>query len=698
MTTEHRCPLCDSPLWPHATKGSIRWFCRHCEQEVPYSVDGNKVKHSLSHQDYLSKSITGLLTPNLPQTFNLREILQTTVNGIAQFLQADRVLIAQKMPSEEIIVTQEWRKRPWKTLLHCQIGQFSSFSDLKTWQKGKIEAIANINQDNEQASTMMALDRLFDVKAKVIVPIACQGNQSVSKHPSNQETNQPLWGLIMVHQCSGPRQWTPTELGFLSLLSTQLMIAIQQNQFYQHLQHINQQLEAIAFEDPLTQVPNRHYFQRYFNQEWRRMAREKKYLSLIICDVDFFKAYNDTYGHPQGDRCLQEVAHTLKFTLHRPGDMVARYGGEEFVVILPNTSPSGAFHVAEQIRAAVKGMKLPAATNKVSEYVTISLGVAGVIPNGSISPQQLLQEADKALYQAKEKGRDCVVLWQSQEKQTASIPNGKPSNLKTLSLTDDINPKDLLQSYVAYFLSRGLQVSSPMGEILPFEDLVYQYEGYDPNFLAWWRQLEQRKDYQHLSLKGDTHSFQDFLEGECQVQECAHCNLPIVSSTGHLHNLPGCSLCLKENPNCRRKNNHSEIEDNDVFRLLVIGDNQENTKILQQWLTRNGVEAIFINDLTEINKSLFHQKLSAVILDSHIAQAKVKIWVEQLQKYSALEDIPIIALSEKAGHGLPWLNRNLQLEDYLLTPFNGDELVSYLRNLSQNHERKKENNLYWFPR
>ena len=492
MTIEHRCPLCDSPLWPHATKGHMSWFCRHCEQEVPYSVDGKTIKNTISAEDKLSTQTTGLLTPNLSQTFTLRETLKTTINGMAQFLQADRVLIAQMKQSGEMIVTEEWRQSPWKTLLHCQIGQFISSTDIKTWHKGKIEAIANIHQDNEQASTMMALDTLFDVKAKVIVPIICQGSQTPLKHSSS------LWGLIIIHQCSHPRQWTSTELGFLSLVSTQVMIAIEQNQYYQHLQEINQQLETIAFEDPLTQVPNRQYFQRYFNQEWRRMAREQQYLSLIMCDVDFFKAYNDTYGHPQGDRCLQEVAHTLKFTLHRPGDMVARYGGEEFVMILPNTNPSGAVHVAEQMRSAVKRMKLPAATHKVSEYVTISLGVAGVIPNGSMSPQQLLKEADQALYQAKEQGRDQVVLRPSQKKQTTVTPNRQSSTLIPLPLVDDGNPKDLLQSYVAYFLSRGLQVSSPMGEILPFHGLVYQYKGYHPNFLTGWGQLEQRNDYQQL--------------------------------------------------------------------------------------------------------------------------------------------------------------------------------------------------------
>ncbi|MEL4895338.1 GGDEF domain-containing protein [Crocosphaera sp. Alani8] len=195
-----------------------------------------------------------------------------------------------------------------------------------------------------------------------------------------------------------------------AILSTQLIISIQQDHFYQHLNKINQKLEEIAFQDRLTQIPNRHYFDYYLDQEWRRMAREKQAFSLIVCDVDFFKAYNDTFGHLQGDYCLQKVAHSLESILQRPADKVTRYGGEEFVIILPNTEVEGAIHVAQKMRLAIKQLKLPSANQKVSQYVTISLGVTSVVPSQKTSPRQLLDEADKALYQAKKQGRDRVVL------------------------------------------------------------------------------------------------------------------------------------------------------------------------------------------------------------------------------------------------------------------------------------------------
>ena len=121
MTVEHRCPLCNSPLWPHVRSGHLAWFCRHCEQEVPYSVEENESERLESHGTRLIPQKSQLLTLPVPQTFSLKEILQSTINGIAQFLQADRVLIAQMMPSGEMTVLEEWRQRPWKTLLHCQI-------------------------------------------------------------------------------------------------------------------------------------------------------------------------------------------------------------------------------------------------------------------------------------------------------------------------------------------------------------------------------------------------------------------------------------------------------------------------------------------------------------------------------------------------------------------------------------------------
>ena len=151
-------------------------------------------------------------------------------------------------------------------------------------------------------------------------------------------------------------------------------------------------------------------FQEFFNREWRRMIREQSPLAVILCDIDYFKNYNDHFGHQAGDNCLRKVAQAISDVVQRAADLVARYGGEEFVVILPNIEESGALKVAETIRQNVEKLQLEHSQSSISNFVTLSLGVACTIPNENNSPELLLATADKALYQAKQQGRNQAVL------------------------------------------------------------------------------------------------------------------------------------------------------------------------------------------------------------------------------------------------------------------------------------------------
>ncbi len=183
-------------------------------------------------------------------------------------------------------------------------------------------------------------------------------------------------------------------------LATELL-----TQLYTHLEAANQQLLRLATSDGLTGVANRHRFDSYLDSCWHQMQASNSALSLILCDVDFFKKYNDTYGHQAGDDTLRQVAGAIQQAVQRPEDLVARYGGEEFAVILPHTSLEGALQVAERIRLTVKALKIAHACSE-SDYITLSLGVATIFPSSTFMPAMLIAAADKKLYQAKQTGRD----------------------------------------------------------------------------------------------------------------------------------------------------------------------------------------------------------------------------------------------------------------------------------------------------
>jgi diguanylate cyclase (GGDEF)-like protein len=187
------------------------------------------------------------------------------------------------------------------------------------------------------------------------------------------------------------------------------------------LQQANYELERIATLDSLTQIANRRRFDSYMAQEWQRLAREQQPLSLILCDIDYFKRYNDHYGHPMGDDCLQQVAQIMADVIKRPADLLARYGGEEFAVVLPQTSRWGAVQVAEALRAAIQQQQLQHRDSPIGNYVSLSVGVASLFPTLDGSPKDLLQAADQALYQAKQQGRDRVCFTPIDEVATQDV-------------------------------------------------------------------------------------------------------------------------------------------------------------------------------------------------------------------------------------------------------------------------------------
>ena len=374
-------------LWD--ARGNLRGFANVTRDTSERKRIEETLRQQAEQERWLSR-----ITQHILQSLDLTDILNTVVGSIREFLQCDRVAIYQFNPDGGGVVVAEAAIEPWEKMLGIEI-QDTCFTRKyrHAYEQGRIQAISDIRATHLDPCYAECLSQ-WQVRANLVVSIL----QGVN-----------LWGLLVAQQCSGSRDWERSEIKFVTQLATQAGIAIQQSQLYQQLQRANQELQRQATVDGLTQIANRRAFDRTLQQEWGRSTRENSPLSLILCDIDFFKAYNDSYGHQAGDDCLQQVARTMKQTVKRPSDLVARYGGEEFAAILPDTHAQGAIRVARRIRDRVKALQIPHQGSSIDSFVTLSLGVVTRIPDKSASWQDLIADADRALYRAKELGRDRVI-------------------------------------------------------------------------------------------------------------------------------------------------------------------------------------------------------------------------------------------------------------------------------------------------
>lgn len=176
------------------------------------------------------------------------------------------------------------------------------------------------------------------------------------------------------------------------------------------LMALNKTLEDLVIIDGLTGIPNRRRFDEYLIQEWNRALRDQSPISLIVIDIDYFKPFNDHYGHGAGDECLKKVAQTLAASMVRATDLMARYGGEEFVCILPKTDEAGLVVVGNQLRENIAALAIPHEYSKVADHITVSLGGASLTPSPEILPYLLVGQADARLYKAKAAGRNRLVV------------------------------------------------------------------------------------------------------------------------------------------------------------------------------------------------------------------------------------------------------------------------------------------------
>jgi diguanylate cyclase (GGDEF)-like protein/PAS domain S-box-containing protein len=376
-----------------------RWISNHAVPQfslkgkfqglVGYCFDITSLKKTEAKliQRAASDRLLAQITQKIHASLELDRILQTTVDEVRQFLLAEKIQINRVEGSQTLTLLVE--SRLVDSPLSCDISEPKQIPEILF--QNNLLRLASGESVTQNAESLPDRPKAC---SRLMIPITSEAE---------------LWGLLCVENCSLARKWNSSEINLLERVALELSVAIKQAKLYQQLEQANRELQQLSVMDSLTQIANRRKFDQYIAQEWTRLSRERSPLALILCDIDHFKLYNDTYGHPAGDRCLIEVAQAISKVIKRPCDLLARYGGEEFVLVLPQTPLEGAKYLAQQIRLQVEALKIPHQHSSVDLYVTISLGVSSCIPHSDFNFEVLIAAADQGLYQAKEMGRNQAV-------------------------------------------------------------------------------------------------------------------------------------------------------------------------------------------------------------------------------------------------------------------------------------------------
>ncbi|WP_170861359.1 PAS domain S-box protein [Geitlerinema sp. PCC 9228] len=358
-----------------------------------------------AERERLSKAIA----QKIYRSLYLEDILDTTVTDVRSILQSDRVLVYCLHENRSGTIVAEATHPEIASLLHRSFSP-ACFPEscYQKYQRGEIGTIDDITQGPFSPCFVEFMESI-GAQSALVIPIQRWQPHVTTNATDPQETT--LWGLLIVHQCRFVRHWQAWEKEWLRQIATQAGIAIQQSQLYQQLQATNTELQHLAAIDSLTKIANRRRFDEYLHHECWRCQQQELPLSLILCDIDFFKSYNDTYGHPQGDSCLQEVAAIIQKVLKRSTDIVARYGGEEFAIILPETDNQGAVRVAETIRQQIYQRHIEHRSSAIAAHITLSFGIATTGPLVYVDGTELVNRSDRALYEAKNLGRDRICIY-----------------------------------------------------------------------------------------------------------------------------------------------------------------------------------------------------------------------------------------------------------------------------------------------
>jgi diguanylate cyclase (GGDEF)-like protein/PAS domain S-box-containing protein len=361
---------------------------------IAIEEEQHRVGEALRRQMERERALSNL-AHHIHRSLELSDILPATAKAVREFLTSDSVLIyalnetrtqAQMVACDTILEMGNSNSLLFQEFLF-NTNCLHDYQNLPTPD--------TLNPDNLKV-------RVCDNSCKI------QGFETSKTHmiaPILQGSH--LWGVIIAQNSQTYRQWTDSEQEFLRQVSTQLGIATQQSKLYEELKIANCSLQNLATIDGLTQVANRRQFDTFLAQSWQQSLEEQQPLGIILCDIDFFKPYNDTYGHQAGDDCLKQVASVLSETVTDEDSLVARYGGEEFVVVINGVTYQKLVTLVQDIRRAVESLRVPHRSSNAHPWVTLSVGAARLIPRREWTSDDLLRRADQALYRAKADGRNC---------------------------------------------------------------------------------------------------------------------------------------------------------------------------------------------------------------------------------------------------------------------------------------------------
>ena len=372
----------------------------------PETVGKHNMKTSSCEDIPIPSDYSGcILTDNFSQRLKKRvagcilcyQEAENTGNPAMQYLSAWR--------EKEKIIWYEFVGEQFRRLLMCDRGK-----EAEVFRSSIIERRVYTYDDLHHKVQQDALGRTDLIKAREKLRAETKKtglNEAVYK--VSLKGGDFIWLKDLAVVEFYPADQTSLSLGCLMMVTKEMESEEQLKKTEATLHAANKELDRMANLDGLTQISNRRSFDRVMQREWKRLRRERGVLSLILCDVDDFKAFNDTYGHQAGDDCLRGIARVLNSKIQRPGDLATRYGGEEFAVILPNTSAKGAFYKAESFRREIEMLLIPHTRSSTGDYVTTSFGVSTLMPADDTTPEALIAKTDEALYEAKESGRNKVV-------------------------------------------------------------------------------------------------------------------------------------------------------------------------------------------------------------------------------------------------------------------------------------------------